>query len=220
MHNGKTSVSIILIPHNDPERFRVRVERDVLPTMAAHPRWDFELIIIDNSDEDKKPPLDMLDAHKLRYIYKRPGSNIMYGPAMNMATSCSSHPYLVYVCANHGHMYDATWIDDLINPLIDNPRIAMTGSRYPSGDPASIGFPGVLPQYHIQGGVFGTRREVLLAHPYTTDHRYVHWGSDIYEGFTLLAAGFELHHVDTINSVWRERVPSPERWKYVHDCSE
>lgn len=198
----------------------MRIQRDVLPTIAAHPGWQFELIIIDNSDEDKKPPLHMLDAQQVPYVYKWPGENIMYGPAINMAMACCTYPYFVYVCANHGRMYDPTWIDDLINPLISYPNVAMTGSRYPSGDPSSLGFSAALPHYHIQGGVFGGRRDILLAHPYTTDQRYIHWGSDVYQCFTLLNAGFELHHVPTINSVWRQRVASPQSWKYVHDDSE
>lgn len=220
MHSCEIGVSIVIIPHNDVERFKVRMERDVIPTIAAHPDWKFQIIIIDNSDKDKKPSLSILDLHQVQYVYKWPGENMMYGPAMNMAVQCCLYPYLIYVCSNHGHMYDPTWIDDLINPLIKDSKIAMTGSQYPSGDPSLLGFSPNLPHYHIQGGVFGARRDTMLAYPYTTDDRYIHWGSDIYECFQLLNAGFELHNVATVNSVWRQSVSSPERWKFVHDDSE
>ena len=213
-------VTIIIIPHNNAERFATRLERDVLPTIAAHPDWKFQLIIIDNSDEDQKPSYDVLDSLQLHYVCKRPGTNIMYGPAMNLAVQNSIYPYLVYVCSNHGHMYDPTWIDDLINPLIRDAKVAMTGSRYPSGDPSSLGFPPDLPPFHIQGGIFGARRDTLLSHPYTSNQHYIHWGSDVYQCFKLLSAGFELFNVPAINSVWRQNVSSPERWKYVHDYSE
>ena len=220
LNEGEIGITIVIIPHNNPERFKTRIERDLLPTIAAHPHWKFQLVIIDNSDEDKMPPLGILDLRHLHYVYKRPGTNIMYGPAMNLAVQNSIYPYLVYVCSNHGHMYDPTWINDLIEPLIENTNVVMTGSRYPSGNPTWLGFPPTLPPYHIQGGIFGARRETLLRHPYTTNQHYIHWGSDVYECFELLSAVFELFNVPSINSVWRQNVSSPERWKYVHDDSE
>ncbi|NEU10430.1 hypothetical protein GZH53_19045 [Flavihumibacter sp. R14] len=220
MEAEEIGISIILIPHNNPGRFKIRLERDLLPTLTAHPSWKFQVIVVDNSDDDKRVSCEALESCRLSYICERPGTNIMYGPAMNLAVQGSHHPYLVYLCSNHGHMYDPTWIDDLINPLISNEKIAMTGSQCASGDPSNMGFSSHLPRIHIQGGIFAARRETLIAHPYTNDHRFIHWGSDIYECFQLMSAGFQLHHVDTINSVWRQTVSSPERWKYVHDDSE
>lgn len=216
----RLSVSIVIIPHNNQERFKTLLARDLLPTLTAHPAWKFQVIVIDNSDDDKRIPCDILDSSQLCYVCKRPGANIMYGPAMNLAVQTCEYPYLVYLCSNHGHMYDPTWIDDLVIPLTRNDRIAMTGSQYPSGDPAELGFPQDLPQCHIQGGIFGARTEALLKYPYTMDERYIHWGSDVYQGFQLLNAGFILYDVPSINSVWRQKVDTPEKWKYVHDYSE
>ena len=59
-------VSVILIPHNNAERFNMRMQRDVLPTIKAHPSWKFQLIIIDNSDEDKKQQHDFLHGCRKR----------------------------------------------------------------------------------------------------------------------------------------------------------
>ncbi len=220
LKENELGVSIILIPHNNAERFNTRMQRDVLPTLKAHPSWQFQLILIDNSDEDKKQQHDFLKEHNIEYSYAWPGNNIMYGPAMNIAVSMCKHPYFIYICSNHGRMYDATWIDDLINPIIQNNKIAMTGSLYPSCNPADMGFAHHLPRVHIQGGVFGARTEAIAVHPYTHDARWKHWGSDIFQSYKLMTAGYTLHPVKTINSVWRECLPSPERWKYVHDYSE
>lgn len=220
MTEEEIGVSIVLIPHNNPERFRTLLERDLIPTLTAHPSWQFQVIIIDNSDEDKRASCGILDSFRLSYVCKWPGTNIMYGPAMNLAVQTCVYPYLVYMCSNHGQMYDPTWIDDLVMPLTGNERIAMTGSQYPSGDPSKLGFPDDLPQCHIQGGIFAARTEALLKYPYTMDERYIHWGSDVYQGFQLLNAGFILYDVPTIHSVWRQQVHAPEKWKYVHDHSE
>jgi hypothetical protein len=212
-------VSLVLIPHNNQDRLRQRLERDLLPTIAAHPDWKFQLVTVDNSDVDNRPAYNV-EGFNILHTSFWPGSNIMYGPAMNLAIGACAYPYVVYLCSNHGHMYDPTWIDDLIEPLIREPSVAMTGSAYPSCRPEEMGFPSGLPSFHIQGGLFAARTEVMRAYPYTSDERWVHWGSDIYQSFCLLAAGFELRDVLSIKSVWRQCVEMPERWKYVHDYSE
>ena len=220
LKENELGVTIILIPHNNSDRFKTRMHRDVLPTIQAHPLWKFQLIFIDNSDADKKPEYDFPEEKNIQYINIWPGDNIMYGPAMNMAVEKTIYPYLVYVCSNHGHMYDSTWIDDLVNPIVQNSNIAMTGSLYPSCHPSVMGFPSHLPHQHVQGGVFAARTETLVTYPYTADQRWKHWGSDIFQCYQLLSAGFKIHNVNTIISVWRKCVDFPENWKYVHDYSE
>ncbi len=217
---AENSVTIVLIPHNNPDTFRTRLERDILPTIAAHPDWKFQIIIIDNSDKDKRLSYNVLSDYDLQYICMWPGTNVMYGSGLNLAVGLSQYPYLVYVCSNHGRMYDPTWIDDLVSPLAADAKVAMTGSFYGSCKPIDLGFPAHLPPIHIQGGLFGARTETLKNHPYSTDPRWVHWGSDVYQCFELLNAGFLLYDVPTVKSVWRQRINSPQNWKYVHDNSE
>ena len=213
-------VSIVIIPHNDSKRFTTRMTRDILPSINAHPNWKFQVIVIDNSDEGKKQLFDFPQLNNVEYHYEWTGTNLMYGPAMNLAASVSCYPYLIYVCSNHGHMYDPTWIDDLLAPIIKNPKVAMTGSYYPSCSPQNMGFPSNLPAFHIQGGVFGARTEALKSHPYTSIDKWKHWGSDLYQSFQLMQAGFLLEDVASVKSVWREALISPEQWKFVHDYSE
>jgi len=219
LNEDEIGVSIIIVPHNNQDRLNKRLSRDILPTIAAHPHWKFQLIAVDNSDADKRP-VYQLDEYAIEHLSFWPGSNIMYGPAMNMAVQASRYPIVVYICSNHGRMYDPTWIDDLVSPLLQDPNCAMTGSVYPSCHPLQMGFPSHLPSFHIQGGLFAARTAVMRDYPYTDDARWVHWGSDIYQSYQLLNAGFELKNVPSVNSVWRQHVEVPERWKYVHDYSE
>jgi len=218
---NRFGVSIILIPYNNAGRFQTRLERDILPTIAAHPDWDFQFIIIDNSERDKRPASLFFEEHRLDHIVLWPGTNLMYGPAMNLALQACTHPYLVYLCSNHGRMYDPGWIDDLLGPMIGDEKIAMTGSHYPSGCGAdAFGFAPHLPKIHIQGGIFAARTDTMRKHPYSTDPNWIHGASDIYQSYQLLNAGYTLADVPTIKSVWRYNLPSPERWKYVHDNAE
>jgi len=216
---NERAVTLILIPHNNQDRLNRRLQRDLLPTIAAHPHWRFQLVTVDNSDADRRPSYS-LEGYDVQHNSYWPGSNIMYGPAMNIAIRASECPYIVYVCSNHGRMYDPTWIDDLITPMEEDQSVAMTGSSYPSCRPEDMGFPRHLPSFHIQGGLFAARTEIMLAHPYTQDERWVHWGSDIHQSYCLLYAGFQLRDVHSVKSVWRQCVEMPERWKYVHDYSE
>lgn len=217
---GEIGISIILIPYNNQYRFQTRLDRDIIPTIKAHPTWDFEIIVVDNSDKEDKTIINTFKQQNIYSEYLWQGTNIMYGPAMNLALSVNRYPYIVYLCTNHGRMYNPTWIDDLITPILENPNVAMTGSFYNSCNPEVMGFPSQLPSIHIQGGIFGARAEIMKKYPYTNDQRWIHWGSDIYQSYQLLNAGFLLHEVTTIKSVWRENVISPENWKYVHDYSE
>jgi hypothetical protein len=217
---GTIEVTIVLIPYNNKDRFETRLERDLIPTILAHPSWNFQIVIIDNSDEDAKVSCASLDANNLDYAYRHSSKNLMYGPSMNLATQIAKYPYLVYLCSNHGHMYNPTWIDDLIYPIINNANVAMTGSHHPSCHPKALGFPSHLPSFHIQGGVFGARTSCLAKHPYSENENYKHWGSDVLECFQLLNAGYILYNVPTVKSVWRQNVNAPEKWKYVHDYSE
>jgi hypothetical protein len=216
----KLEVSIILIPHNNPERFQTRLERDLLPTIEAHPTWKFQIVIADNSEASHRPSYDLLRESALEYQVIWTGSNMMYGPAMNLAVALCDHPYIIYACTNHGRMFDTSWIDDLIEPLIEDSNVAMTGSVCPSGHPTVFGFPAHLPSIHIQGGLFGSKTKVLSAYPYTHDSRWIHGGSDVYQSFQFLNAGMQLRDIPTIKSVWCGKLDSPEQWKYVHDYSE
>ncbi len=219
LNEDEPGVSIIIVPHNNQDKLNKRLTRDILPTIAAHPRWKFQLITVDNSDADKRPDYQ-LGEYAIEHLNLWPGANIMYGPAMNLAIRASQYPIIVYICSNHGRMYDPTWIDDLAAPLLQDPGCAMTGSVYPSCHPSDMGFPAHLPQFHIQGGLFAARTAVMRDYPYTEDERWVHWGSDIYQSYQLLNAGFGLKNVPSVNSVWRQNIELPERWKYVHDYSE
>jgi uncharacterized protein YbdZ (MbtH family) len=54
---------------------------------------------------------------------------------------------------------------------------------------------------------------------------FIDWAVDIREGVNVDIAGdaadcYELHNVASVNSVWRQCIEEPEKWKYVHDYSE
>ena len=213
------SASIVLIPHNDSARASRRVSRDLVPSLERHAGWEFELIVIDNSERQ----LDALAEAVGRlpwpsqYVWHG-GKNLLYGPALNLAATLAEHTVLVYVCAHHGRMLEPSWIEDLVRPFWDDERVAMAGHPYPSPDPTTLGFRDIGPRFHIQGGVLALRTEVVRRYPYD-EGEHAHWGSDIWQSYRLLEAGFVLQTVPSVVSVWRQKAP-PGHWKYVHDNAE
>jgi GT2 family glycosyltransferase len=215
----RNAATIVLVPHNDLARAQTRLLRDIAPSLRHYPDWSFELLVIDNSEKR----LDLLATAVAdlpwpsRYIWHN-GTNLFYGPALNIAAGLARLPVMLYLCANHGRMIDPGWLEDLVRPFWEDARVAMTGHLYPSGPPSALGFSNSLEPFHIQGGVLGLRTDAIRRHPYP-DGQYAHWGSDVVQSFRLMAAGFSLCPVPSVISVWRSLAPAG-RWKYIHDASE
>ncbi len=215
----KVGVTVVMIAHNEEERWLTRLLRDVLPSLwLLRPVLDAELVVIDNSEARLDRLADaVLHTGAIPASYRwNEGKNLMYGPSMNAAISMSTKPLLLYACAAHGQMHDPTWAWDLLQPLVEDPtgKVAMCGSLAESGAPSNMGFPDSLEWVHVQGGLFAARTEVLRVYPYP-ESDYAHWGSDVFQGFQLTEAGYRLVDVPTIRSVWRASVEET-RWKYVH----
>jgi len=218
--NKETGVSFVLIAYNNSDKLKQRLEREVFPTAAAYPNYTFQLIIIDNSYPCVDIDLRKIKDFGVTLVYLQPTKNLMYGPSINLALEHAAHEFMVYLCTNHGRMNDTTWLQDILDPLVKDPKAAMTGSTYPSCPPSKMGFSTHLPHQHIQGGIFAAKTEILRKYSYTSDSRWIHGGSDIYQSYRLMEAGYKLVNVPSIKSVWRRKVPHSEKYKYVHDESE
>lgn len=216
----KPGVTAVMVAYHNEERALTRLLRDLLPSLQLlRPVLDAELVVVDNSEQPQPRLAEAVrdnGAFAGKYLWNE-GSNLYYGPSLNLAVRAASHPFLLYVCASHGRMEDPTWVWDLLAPLLEDTRgeVALTGSHYPSGPPSKLGFPDSLPRIHIQGGVFAARTAVLASHPYP-DGEYAHWSSDIYQSLRLLQRGYRLVDVPTIKSVWRTRVRGGG-YKFIHD---
>lgn len=213
------AATFAFFPHNDVERAHRRLTRDIVPSLRAYENWRFELIVIDNSDRRLDALAKIVDSlpWPSQYVWHG-GTNLQYGPSMNLAANLASHPMLLYACANHGKMVDPGWVEDLARPIWEDPNVALTGSPYPSPPPSTLGFRDPGKHFHIQGGVLGAQTEVIRRHPYD-EGEYAHWGSDIWQSYRLMEAGFELRPVSSVVSVWREKAPRGN-WKYIHDHAE
>ena len=213
------AASIVLVPHNDIERASRRLSRDIVPSLQHYQDWCFELIVIDNSAHRLDPLAEAVAAlpWPSRYIWHG-GTNLFYGPALNLAANLATHPVLIYACANHGRMIDPGWIEDLVKPFWEDNSVAMAGHPYPSNHPTELGFRDTGQHFHIQGGLLALRTDVIKRYPYD-EGQFAHWGSDIWQSYRLMEAGFLLQQVPSIISVWREKAPEGS-WKYVHDHFE
>ena len=211
---------MVLLPYNDLDKARRRLERDVIPSLRHHDDWTFELIIIDNSNQRLDALADLVASlpWRSRYLWHE-GQNLLYGPSLNLAAALADHPFILYACAQHGYMVDPTWVEDLIAPMWTDERIAMCGHLYPSGPPDLVGLPETgHPHLHIQGGVLAARTDIIRRFPYH-EREWAHGGSDIWQSYRLMQEGLILHDVATVFSGWMMVAP-PGPWKYVHDYAD
>lgn len=189
-----------------------RLQRDVLPTLAHYPDGVFEIICIDN---DPKPHTELQAflaslTIPVKYLWNG-GSNVQISAAKNQLYALAAHPILVYVCANHGRMYDPTWLADLVQPL-ENPQVAMTGAGgyYQLAD---IGA-GAGRAIFIQGGLLAARVEILRKHPLSEHYPHAH--SDKWISRELMNQGYLIRNVPTVMSLWQQRIPEAHSFKYFH----
>lgn len=216
---SRVAVTAVVIAHNNEAEGIVRIVRDVLPSLRhLAPLIDAELVVVDNSEVSSARLAEVVRRNgdlAGEYVWNG-GDNLLYGPSLNLAAGVASSPFLLYACSRHGLMHDPTWAWDLLAPLRDeSAAVAMTGSLRPSGSPTAMGFAGGLAPVHVQGGVFAARTAAIRDNPYPGGD-YAHWGSDVYQSFQLMQAGYRLMDVPTVNSVWRSSC-QPGSWKYVHE---
>ncbi len=189
-----------------------RIEREILPTIAHYPKGEFEIICVDNSPE-RNPDLEALlkqQRFPTHYLWNE-GRNTKVAAAKNQIYTLAAHPIVVYLCANHGRMYDPTWLEDLIRPM-SRPRVAMTGHVKVCYDaPPEAAPPGTL---FVQGGVMAVKVDAMRKHP-MPDH-LPHSYSDVAIGWHLQKAGYQLADIPTILSYWRQPTPARHHCKYVH----
>jgi len=217
-------LTIALVAYRNEQKTIERIEKDILPALCD--QWDVEIICVDNSPEvSENLKKRSIKDTKFRYIWNNE-ENWRYSKSLNYIVSIAKSEFFVYACTQHGYAIDHTWINDILRPLQDSPKIAMAGSIVTNRcnkmyGPAFSKFPNDMPDKHIQGGVFAGRTDAFLRHPYPADelpHNY----SDIYITAELLFNGYDVANVRTIKSLWKEEVPVYERlnYKYIHDDSD
>jgi hypothetical protein len=190
-----------------------RLEREILPTIAHYPEGNFEILCVDNDPVPNRALLDFLShvAMPVRYLWNG-GANVRVATAKNQLYANASHPIVVYVCANHGRMYDPTWLEDLIRPLEDR-RVALAGTvgKYWLADIGEGAGTGLF----VQGGLLAAQADALRKHPLS--ERFPHAHSDKWICRELLKNGYEIANVETVKSVWNRAISGPHTFKYVHD---
>lgn len=207
----RPGVTAVMVPYNNEDGTLLRLAG--LAHALRYCELDAELIVIDNGDSYSARIAAAVADSGIPGRYCWQNENLMYGPGINEAVRLAKHPRLIYVCSNHGESRDPTWPLDLLAPLADE-GVAMAGTIAHSGPPEPFGYASGTPQWHVQGGVYAARADVLRDHPYP-EGEHAHSGSDVHLCFELVTLGYRLVDVPTIRSTWREPIGEGP-WKYVH----
>jgi hypothetical protein len=227
-------IHAILIGFNNPEQTRLRIERDMqtaLELAAQKFGLGIALTIIDNSAERSD---DLNARFGLDYHWMK-GHNLQYGPSINVAVRRLPSVFTIYCCTRHGRSFDPTWAIDLLQPMVDNPVVGLSGCLWGSNSPEGVAYDckqdwikekfrfvdaggtGYVPQ-HVQGGVFAARTEVLLRFPYSDDIPHLY--TDHLITWNALQAGYKCQDVPSVRSIWRDvwaKKYKMDGIKYLHD---
>jgi len=149
MQDSKNSkiVSICLVPYQNEKDF-LTILSSVRKTLIP----DSEIIIIDNNSTDKYRLL----CEKFNFVYYHNANKGILAGAMNYAISIAKGKYIVYLCANHIHIYSNDWLSYMVGYMERFNEIYVMG-----GD--------VIPfrsRNHVQGGLYIARTAWMKAHPY------------------------------------------------------
>lgn len=207
-------VTIGVCPYNNPTAFAERVQGLIAPTLRHYANWETEIICVDNSalhDASMTAPLSE-SGIPFTYVWNG-GRNEAYGGALNRIIRLARYPNFVYICSSHGRLHDPTWLEDILAPLED-PRCGQAGTIAVSNY-EYIGRKGF--GWHVQGGIFAARTEVLRNFPYGEE--YPHLYSDIWLSRILEDNHYRLAGVPSVASVWGRVVREPHSFKVVHDHS-
>lgn len=207
-------VTVGICPYNNVASFAERMTRLILPTLRHYPQWETEIICVDNSTTHDCTMVKPLAESGVPFTYVwNGGRNEAYGGAINRMMTLARYPHFVYVCSGHGKLHDPTWLEDIIAPLSE-PRCGQSGTIAPSNY-EDIGRHGW--GWHVQGGLFAARTEVLRKFPYSA--KYPHLHSDVWLSRELEDNGYRLVGVPSVASVWGRVVYEPHPFKVVHDHS-
>jgi hypothetical protein len=207
-------LTVGVCPYNNAAAFAERMARLILPTLRHYPDYEAEIVCVDNSAVYNEAMVKPLAEGGVPFTYVwNNGRNDAYAGALNRMVSLARYPNFVYVCSGHGKLYDPTWLADILVPLAD-PRCGQAGTVAVSNyqDIGRQGF-----GWHIQGGLFAARTEVLRKFPYSP--KYPHLYSDVWMSRELEDHGYRLMGVPTVASVWGRVVYEPHAFKVVHDHS-
>ncbi len=223
-------IHAILIAFNNTHQTCKRWVRDMLPGLQQYGH-DFRVTCIDNSQDLTDTVLqDTFGANH----YWQNGENLQYGPSINLAVTMFPSDYVLYCCSRHGFAVDPSWVADIMNPLVNDETVGMTGHLRGSNSPEGVAHAtgqdwikdkfrfiddagnGYVPQ-HVQGGVFAARTKLLTDHPYPV--QLPHMYTDHMITWAALKAGYKCVDVPTIVSVWRDVIYQRAGLKYLHDES-
>ena len=197
VQDSKHKATVCLIPFKNNTRFR-KILSEVL-------RVTKNIIVIDNNRES------IFKQECNKHTYRFNGNKGGLAGATNMAVSLCETEYFVYLCSNHIHIYDDTWLDYLVTQMDEMPEAVMGGDLTP--------YKG---RHHIQGGIFIARTQFLKDYPYDAEH-YPFSYMDVFMSDKIVKLGFKLGEIGGIRSTlskWNKfseiRNAQNERFKIVH----
>jgi len=190
-------VTVCLVPWKNHVKFR--------KVLSEVKRVTDKIIVIDNN-------LEPVLKHECNdVVYRHNGNKGMLAGATNLAVTLCETKYFVYLCTNHIHIYDDTWLEDLVEQMEAMPDVVMGGDLLP-----------VNKAMHIQGGIYIAKTIFLTQYPYNVK-KFPFSFMDVEISAVITRKGFKMRGLKSIKSVmtkWgkfdKEKNDRTKQYKIVH----
>ena len=195
----KHKATVVLIPYKNRTRFRkILAEVKVITD---------NILVIDNNRES----IFKSEVSNQGFMYAFNGNAGGLAGATNMAIKLCKTEYLVYLCTNHIHIYDDTWLDDLVEQMDALPdNVVMGGDLIPYKGRHHILFRWIA------------RTDFLKQYPYDAKN-YPFSYMDVFMSDKIIKKGFKMVDLERMKSTmakWNKfseiRNAQNERFKIVH----
>lgn len=121
MNGPQADISIILLTYNGADYLA-----EVLTSIfSQHTSFSFEVLAIDSGSSDRT--VELLRQHQVR-LHQIPNREFGHGKTRNLGVRLTSGRYLVFLTQDATPAHER-WLDNLVQPLAADPRVAGTYSR-------------------------------------------------------------------------------------------
>ena len=187
VHDSLNKATVCLIPYKNNASFR--------KILAEVKRVTDNIIVIDNNRES----IFKGEVLGQRIQYAHNGNIGMLASATNMAVSLCETEYFIYLCSNHIHIYDDTWLEDLVEQMDNMPEKVVIGGDLIPYDK----------RFHIQGGVFIARTWFLKKYPYNAEENPFSY-MDVKMSDKIIAKDYQMKSLKRVKSTMN-------KWNKFHD---
>ena len=188
--------TVVIVPYQNDIKFLNILDR------ILEAEGEFNVLVVDNNPKNKLS--DIIRDYPVKYMFNK--NKGMLAGAMNLAIGMIDTEYLIYICSNHTHITDNSWLIDMVDAM-DKQKADMGGTI----SPVTRG------HNHVQGGVFIARTDKLRETPYN-EKKFPFQFMDVYISDKFAEKGYKMIDIHIVHSVMgKPRIRKEQKIIHTHN---